>query len=218
MEDPATAEIQPFLLTAERFADALRGILYQPVLGRVVPIIIQRASVGDYRALRGVSGTLAGSTADAMTIGASLTIFCSEEFARMGPGDLDPESEHGLLGQTLFGSLRNACDVWPRAPLPAIYEEDVGSTAPALILSGELDPITPPRWGDELAKSLPRSLHLVATATGHGVAPQGCAADLIEQFIAAGSTEDLDGSCLTELTRPSFFVDGSGPRGVTDHD
>jgi hypothetical protein len=87
----------------------------------------------------------------------------------------------------------------------------VTSDAPALILSGAIDPITPPQWGEEIRKALPNSLHLVAVNTSHNVAPVGCAPDLITQFIDQGHLEGLDGSCLDEIERPSFFVDGSGP-------
>ena len=153
-----------------------------------------------------------------MTLGASLAIFCSEELARLDDGHVDREMGRRLLGHQLINSLENACRIWPRAPLPEIYKEDVGSDAPALLLSGELDPITPPHWGEEMAKALPNSLHLIAAGTGHNVAPHGCAPELIHQFIDQGSLDGIDGSCLGEITRPSFFTHASGPAVTINHD
>ena len=60
-------------------------------------------------------------------------------------------------------------------------------------------------------EALPNSIHLVAPATAHNVAPQGCAAQLMEQLIDQGNLEGIDGDCLQELKRPSFFVKPSGP-------
>ena len=210
LPDPTSGEPVSLLLTHDRFGEVLRTILYDPGMSRVLPLLLQQASQGDFRALMGVAGTLASGVEGSMTLGASLTIFCSEELARVDPNRVD-ESAERLLGEQLYGSLEVACDVWPKAPLPSIYREEVSTEAPTLLLSGDLDPITPPRWGEEMERTLTNALHLVAPGTGHNVAPFGCAADLIAQFIDSGSHQDLDGSCLEELARPSFFTHPSGP-------
>ena len=138
----------------------------------------------------------------------------------MQDADFEKEAEAGLLGHQILDQLKLACSVWPKAPLPAIYGQEVSSTAPALILSGQADPITPPRWGEQMMEALPNSVHLVAPATGHNVGPQGCASKLMEQTIDQGSVEGIDGVCLEALTRPSFFINSSGPSiaGPANHD
>ncbi len=208
--DPSTGEELDALMSAATFGGMLRGILYMPDLSRLVPLIIQQASVGKYTTLMGVSGFLGSSTAGGMSIGASLAIFCSEELGRADPADLS-ESSEGLLGQAFLDAMTNSCSVWPKSPPPAIYSEDVRATAPTLVLSGDVDPITPPQWGDAIAEALPNSLHLVAPNTGHNVAPVGCAPDLIAQLVDQGNLDGLDGTCLLDVERPSFFVDMSGP-------
>lgn len=212
VDNPTTGATQTLFMSRAVFGGALRNILYIPELSRVVPLIIQQASVGEYEAFLGVSGYLASAMGDGMTLGASLTIFCSEELARIEPdGPAREAAESSLLGASFLEDLENSCSVWPKAPIPTLYSQAVGSSAPALILSGAIDPITPPRWGDGIAEALPNSLHLIATNTGHNVAPVGCAADLIAQFVEQGNLDGLDGSCLEEVKRPSFFVNTSGP-------
>ncbi|MCP4897546.1 MAG: alpha/beta hydrolase [bacterium] len=213
INDPSTGEAVTIKLTKNIFGEALRTVLYSSELSRLAPVIIRQTADGDYRALMGVYSYLSGALAETMTAGASLTIFCSEEMARMQDSDLQREMVPRLLGHQAMDSLKSACSVWPKAPLPAIYGEKVSSMAPALLLSGHADPITPPRWGEMLKDALPNSIHLVAPATGHNVAPQGCASQLMEQMIDQGSWEGIDGSCLEEITRPSFFINSSGPRG-----
>lgn len=209
MDDPTTGEPVSLVLTRDVFVSGLRNILYSPELSRIVPLIIQQAGNRDYRALGAVSSYL--ESASSMTLGAHLTIMCSEELPRMTAGDLDRELANGFVGKAFMETYDNACSVWPAAALPSIYGEDVSSNAPALILSGDVDPITPPRWGQAMTQALPNSVHLVAPETGHGVAPQGCAPELIERFIVQGNLEGIDGACLNDVTRPSFFVDPSGP-------
>lgn len=216
--DATRGEPQTMVLTTDRLGDALRSILYMPDLSRTLPLLIHRASRGDYRPLSGVFGTLIASSADGLTLGASLTMFCSEELARFPEAEVETEDPTGApapppgrIGDAMLNNLQNACSVWPKAPLPSIYGEDVTSNAPTLVLSGDLDPITPPSWGQVMADGLSDALHLVAPSTGHNVSPHGCAPSLIAQLVEQGSLDGIDGSCLESLRRPTFFVDFSGP-------
>ena len=44
--------------------------------------------------------------------------------------------------------------MWPRGEIPADFLEPVSSNAPVLIFSGSMDPITPPKYGEEVARHL----------------------------------------------------------------
>lgn len=213
-DDPVTGEPTAVVMTRDAFGGLLRGVLYSPELSRVVPYAVHRAAAGDFKALLGVSSYLATASEDVMTPGASLAIFCAEEIRR-GPRPDAVEAAAGdletLIGTAMLDGLQNACGVWPETSVPAIYAEEAGSQAPALILSGEVDPITPPRWGEAMSRVLPRSLHVVAPNTGHNVAPVGCAPELIADFVERGGFEGLDAECLEEIERPSFFVSAAGP-------
>jgi hypothetical protein len=87
----------------------------------------------------------------------------------------------------------------------------VTSAVPALVLSGDLDPVTPPTWGQSAADHLSNSRHIVAPATGHGVIATGCGLRLIREFIIAGRADGLDISCIGSLRRPAFFLLPAGP-------
>ena len=82
---------------------------------------------------------------------------------------------------------------------------------PTLVLSGDIDPVTPPIWGHAVAMHLPRALHLTAPGTGHGVAGTACGSRIIGQFLERGTTDDLDTSCLHAIRRPGFFLTPAGP-------
>ncbi|MGS4768169.1 alpha/beta hydrolase, partial [Acinetobacter baumannii] len=63
---------------------------------------------------------------------------------------------------------REACALWQRGEIPKNYAEPTSSDAPAFILTGQWDPVTPPLYGETTAKFLPNSLHIVVPSGGHG--------------------------------------------------
>jgi hypothetical protein len=79
-----------------------------------------------------------------------------------------------------------------------------------LLLSGELDPVTPPRYGDEVLKSLPNARHLVGKGQGHILLTRGCTPKLAADFVEGLDPKGLDASCLDPLTALPFFVNYNG--------
>ena len=89
------------------------------------------------------------------------------------------------------------------------------SDIPVLILSGGLDPVTPPTNGDEVAKTLPHSRHVVATAYGHIISANACAPRLIETFIDDPTFGKLPAACVAHFeksVRPPLWPDRLGAR------
>jgi pimeloyl-ACP methyl ester carboxylesterase len=101
------------------------------------------------------------------------------------------------------------CAAWPRGDVPPRLDDAPPSSAPALILSGALDPVTPPRWGEAMARHFPRGRHVVVPGAAHNVSFTGCVPDLIAKFVEAGSADGLDVSCVP-TSRPPFVVGSAG--------
>jgi pimeloyl-ACP methyl ester carboxylesterase len=93
--------------------------------------------------------------------------------------------------------------------VPAGFYTVPASAAPALLLSGGLDPATPPRHGERIARALgPTAQHVVVPNAGHGVMGIGCVRDVIYRFIdtaedAAASA--VDAACVKAIPRPAAF-------------
>ena len=104
-----------------------------------------------------------------------------------------------------------ACGLWPKGKIPPDFYEPVRSDRPVLMLSGGIDPATPPRHAERVRATLPNARHFVAPQLGHGVSSHGCAPRLIESFVRQGSAEKLDGKCLERIPRPLFVM----PLGAT---
>jgi hypothetical protein len=85
------------------------------------------------------------------------------------------------------------------------------SDVPALVLSGDVDPVTPPGWGEAVAQHLSNARHIVVPSTGHGVVATACGQQLVRQFIEQASVQNLDTTCVDRVRRPPFFLTPAGP-------
>ena len=199
LEHPRTGAAETLTIEAPLFAAQLRGLLYQSTLRAMVPYALERAEAGDWGPF--ITSTTALSDSIGLSTGMHMAVVCSEDVPRFSGRDLS----HTLLGNTLIDVATEGCADWPRAELPEDYFEPVVWDGPVYILSGELDPATPPRWGDEAARTLSGATHHVIVNTGHGTLSVPCVARSIEAFLE-GEEPEL---CAPEAT--PFFVDGLGP-------
>jgi pimeloyl-ACP methyl ester carboxylesterase len=213
LRHPRTGEPVEWTLPAEAVRMPLMGALYSPWESSLIPLVIEEASKGNYEPLLALALAKEGSAGE-MSQGMFYSIVCSEDDPLVKESDVEAASANTFLGSSLLNTRWKPCEFWPKAAVPREYYEPVASDAPVLILSGDLDPVTPPHWGEAVAKSLPNSRHLVAPAAGHGVLTNGCAMRLIEEFFQTADASGLDAGCLEDVERPPFFIQPSGPRSA----
>ncbi|MDH5227753.1 MAG: alpha/beta hydrolase, partial [Gammaproteobacteria bacterium] len=115
-----------------------------------------------------------------------------------------------ILGAQFVAFTQAQCGEWPRGPMPADFHQPVQSDKPVLLLSGELDPVTPPRYGAEVQRALSQSRHFVLRGQGHTVMGVGCTPRLIAEFIERADARALDGSCLEQLQYSPPFTGAYG--------
>jgi hypothetical protein len=132
------------------------------------------------------------------------SVLCAEDIARLDRETIERETAGTFLGDYLVGGYADVCDVWPHARLDPSFWEPVASDVPALLFSGNRDPVTPPAGGDAVAAHLTNSLHIVLAGAGHDLSDP-CVMTIERQFVESGSVEGLDTSCLSERP-PTEFV------------
>ena len=115
--------------------------------------------------------------------------------------------DRGRTGDTLV----DLCDIWPAGVMDDDLHAPLASDHPVLLLSGELDPVTPPAWAEEARTGLSNSRHVVAPGQGHGAAIRGCLPRLLADFVDAESFDDVDFGCVERLRAPPFLLSFSGP-------
>ena len=208
---PRTANPEEVTISADAFGAIIRAALYIPQYTSLLPLTITRASEGDFAPLLALGVASSQWSAETMSFGQTLSVLCAEDLSRIKPEEVAPATDGTFLGASVFASWSGLCAAWPRAPLPKDFHEEVRSTAPVLILSGELDPVTPPSWGEVVAEGLTKHLQVIVPGAGHGVSHLGCVPKLIESFIESAATEGLDSSCVKEHQRLPFFLTNTGP-------
>jgi pimeloyl-ACP methyl ester carboxylesterase len=210
---PRTGAADTVDVTARAVASVIFGALYSPVTGSMLPLLLDRAEHNDFQGLLALG--FAGDTSENMSTGMQLSVLCSEDAPAIGPHDLERATQGRFFGVHLAAGQLKACEIWPRGEIDPAYYEPVVSAVPALVLSGDIDPVTPPSWGDAVVRHLSSGRHFVAPATGHGVAGTACGARLIAGFLDRADAGGLEASCLATARRPPFFVTPTGPDPAT---
>lgn len=186
-------------------ADGIRLFLYgaEPDGKNSLPLRIHRAFLGDYRPL--VESALQSrlDLDQAIDQGMWLSLTCAEDIPRIDQKTVGQETANTYLGDYRVRTQTEACKIWPRGKVSAQYYDLVRSDLPVLMISGERDPVTPPAFGDRVAKGFPNGLHLVQPHGGHG-ADNDCMNGITLEFLNRASAKGLDTSCVAK-TEPAKF-------------
>jgi pimeloyl-ACP methyl ester carboxylesterase len=208
-EHPRTGALGQLRIERDGLAGAVRNLLYVPALASLLPLAVERASSDDFGVF--IASADAFSRGVSVSTGMFLSIVCAEDVPRFDAAQVEELTRGTFLGGEWLRDLHAECDAWPAARLPAAYFEPVASDVPSLLLSGNLDPVTPPSWGDEVEKGLSRARHIVVPGAGHGTTSLGCIPDLLSEFLEHLDAPALDASCVERLVRPDFFTSLQGP-------
>ncbi|MBL8062852.1 MAG: alpha/beta fold hydrolase [Anaerolineales bacterium] len=138
-------------------------------------------------------------------------VACTEDAPFISADEAARRSEGSVFGDRTV-DFAAVCSEWQKGEVSSEFRAPVVSDVPVLILSGEADPITPPRHADVVAESLTNEIHLVFSDMGHGNLFSRCSTNLLKEFIESASIDGLDTACVEAIQPPPFFVDFSGPR------
>ena len=205
--DPRTAESREDLLTPDLVVGVVRLYAYVPQLAAMLPMNIARAASGDAELLMAQARMIEDLVGEQISAGLQLSVSCAEDAPLLATGAADAGT---LLGGQFVGSIKAACEVWPRGAMPADFHAAIESDRPALLLSGEHDPVTPPRYGEQVLRGLAKGRHLVARGQGHNVMTAGCLPRLMAEFIDSADARSLDAGCLERLIATPPFAGAYG--------
>lgn len=151
--------------------------------------------------------------------GMRFSIECAERLGTIAPDELAiaAASDHPRLATYVARYAEPAiCSTWPVAAAgPAAYEP-VTSDLPVLLVSGELDPLTPPSWAERAAESLPASSGIVVARGGHGASLfNACMSGVVASFVSTPEREP-DASCAADPAafRTDVALSAAVPRAL----
>ena len=194
-------------LSRDLVAEAVRYMLYQPASANRIPLFIHLAAGGNFVPLAEAAIYYRQNLVATGSNGMYLSVTCAEDLPFIKRGEGERNGANTFLGDYRLRQQRAACALWPRAKVSANYAAATDSNVPALILTGQWDPVTPPIYGDTAAKHLSHSLHVIVPHGGHGfggLTGVDCIDSLMSSFIEKGTTTGLDTSCVNSISREGF--------------
>ncbi len=203
--DPLSGIAKETTISRESIAIAAFSTLYAPQLVAVLPEALKQANLGNFVPLTALTGGMTEIAEDKIAIGMRMSVSCNEDVPRITPAMREAADKIEPFRSSFIREFATACEDWPKGKVAADFFSPVVSDKPVLILSGGLDPVTPPAFGDEIKKTFSNSVHFVAPNVGHGTSHQGCGPKIVKQFIEKASVADLNGDCLKRLPRPTFY-------------
>ena len=194
-------------LSRDLAAEAVRYMLYQSSASSRLPLFLHQAAEGNFAPLAQAALFFRKNLVGTGGTGLYLSVTCAEDLPMIASGVGEENARNTFLGDYRLRQQREACAKWPRGVIPKDYLRNVRSNVPALILTGQWDPVTPPRYGETAAKNFPNSIHLVITSGGHGfngLTNLQCIDEIFAEFIDRGTPKGIDTSCVKTIHRQGF--------------
>jgi pimeloyl-ACP methyl ester carboxylesterase len=199
-----TGKTERVILSRGAFVTTLHSMLQSPTTIAQLPLFIHEAFQGDYSFCVRTALSIRRQFCENVSTGAFLAVF-NEDLRLIDLEQAGRESAGTFMGDYYYRQLHKACGFIPHAILSSGYREPIISEVPVLLVSGFLDPATPPENGEIVAKNLPNSRHLVVRYGSHfdtGLMP--CLDKVMNDFIARGEINGLDTSCIDRMPNFSF--------------
>lgn len=214
---PSSHVLQEYELTGDMIKGLIRLYAYSPEQIVMLPYLIDQADQGHWQTFAELGLMLTEQMHGAISMGMHNSIVCTEDFP-IFPEISQSSFDQTLMGESLAETIDIICENWPRGFLHEDFHKPLDVEIPTMILAGEWDPVTPPDFAQRLAADLPVNRLFIAPGQGHIVINRGCTARLASQFLDGSSLDDLDESCLNQLSPPHFFLNANGPAAMITPD
>ncbi len=225
--DPVVAPVRD-VISGEQYEVPVDGMtllatvfqgLYSEAVIPVLPQMIAELEQGDATTM---SLLLANQLINArfVSYGMHLSVQCNEEIPFTDPADLEAAmaaipalEEYFQEASTVGPPAFDLCALWDVTAAQAVENQPVTSDIPTLVMAGEYDPITPPRWGERAVESLPNATFVEFPGVGHAAALSAdCPAEVAIAFLD-DPTAPVDTSCIATMTPPAWAGAVEGDTG-----
>ena len=202
------------LFKGDDLISELFSAFYDSTIIGDLPAAIYAARDGDYRTF--VDLKLQDlDELDLINEGLYYSVDCAEDVSFESPEALQNADKNYPRQEGVFGisDLVAKCKARNVNAAPEIEKQPVTSELPVLVTEGEYDPITPPFFGVETAKTLKNSFYFEFPGMGHGATiGDECPIQIALAFLD-NPTKRPDGACIAKMNLPKFTVvagQGSG--------
>jgi len=207
LKDPASGETAKVPLDGATFTGLLFQLTYATSLVPFLPDMITRTSRGDYVWLQNLLPLILNQGNDPTALGMHFSVVCSKDTSQ-ARFDAAIEADKGILPEVraaLEPSNREyaaICKGWPSKGADPKADQPVKSDRPTVLVSGQFDPITPPRYADLVKTTLTNVVSVVLPGGGHtpivpGEPVGNCGFTIIVSNIASPGAPDT--ACVAAL-------------------
>lgn len=137
-------------------------------------------------------------------LGLYMTVTCMSDVRSLTRDAVTAATKDNFLTNHRGHHHIEACEQWTPGSVPAVKIPSKADV-PLLLVTGAVDPISPKRSADAIAKSAKRAKTIVLANTAHAEL-NPCFTSIAASFIEAGSFAKLDDSCAKTIKRPPFDV------------
>jgi len=187
-----------FTLSRDVAAGGVVMMLYSQSGRELLPVVTFRAARGDVEPFAQAIWDATNALFHEVSVGLFLSVTCSEDAPRVAAAGARRNATPTFQGEAMVRHHQAACAVWPRGQIPADVAEPSAVATPTLILSGALDPVTPPSDGEAIARRI-GGVHVVLPNEGHEFLYGPCARAMVQATIERGAPPIPPPECAAPL-------------------
>ncbi len=204
--NPETKKIDTVWLTKEIVALNMRVLLMSPSTTKNIPFIVTQFNKGNYDPMTTVMLSIKKSYLKGVYDGMTLCVICHEDYPALTRLTKQTKTET-FLGDYWIYRVTNSCEIWNPKKREVQKTKISKQNTPVLIISGNRDGATPPKYGEEVLKLFSNGTHVVVNAGSHSFdGMRNCVENIISDFVLSGQTKDLNTNCTTAIKFPEYKV------------
>ena len=191
------------------FVEKLRSAMYFATGARSLPRVVDAASRDDFAPFLELALPADPDLPPFIAAGAYLSFTCTDDVSRIAAGDVFSFTGDTWLGDYRVAQQMRACKLWPSGSYPVALVSPVESSVPALLITGDRDPVTPPSDARRMAQGLSNARVVIVPHAGHmpfDLSDPECIDRIMLAFLQSATVEDLDLTCIDALEPPPFVL------------
>ena len=136
-----------------------------------------------------------------------LCVTCTEDVPFIRKNEIESLTASTFMGTYRIDQQQQACVNWVQGIIPLGFLQPVSSAIPTLIITGSLDPVTPPAMAKEIAKTLTNSQLIEIPYMSHmfdGLSNEQCFDNLAIEFLNNPVKKLVDTECIKKMLPPGY--------------
>lgn len=187
------------------FAYAVRGMLYGPLAASLPGWVHEAERTKDFSNFARVYWQRTRWVGDSTSLPLHLGVYCSEDMPFTDSLDAVRRASGTLIGARYYQEYRAGCAAWPMPRASGEMREPWRSGIPALLFSGERDPVTPPEYGTRVARNLRKARHIIIRGGGHAE-QSPCKTQVMAAFLNDPVQPVSARTCFDQHDFPPFVI------------